>query len=688
MPNTDTTYKADKIEFIEYHQPPLDSGNYEITVEHEFHPGEGVERKYTKNLKFSVVGHRYDPLTSFHIYGVFPPEKSLGYHSHVLPHITLLRSTLPWERSCDDNDLNLPWLALLVFWDEEKPEPQTVTLEQLKDIAGYSAQFPEWSGEVGEQDLDEILVIDVPKSLVEKIMPRREDLPYLGHVRKAKFDEEQKQEIKEDIKEKIPEKAEAIATRLKERKEGEGDPTEIEIPNLDPLRQREMATVIANRLPKPNGRTTVHLVSVENRFLENGEFHYQDAKDDNDLIRFVSLKSWSFACVAQDQTFTELLLNLDRDPNSFRLPPVETPNAAAAENYLSQGYLPLNHGLRQGGKTVSWYHGPFSPGKNPAKLEEAVLAADALVRYDSSNGLFDTSYAAAWELGRLLTLSNQSLAVEIYNWKRARSHALQKLEDRVLHLPFRRRLVTLKRRIPKAIASWFQDLELLKGIPFNYLVPDERLLPDESIRFFWVDSYWVDCLQDGAFSIGRVIPTDAEKDTGTRREFPTDFRPTDETITGILLRSEVVYGWPGLLVDGYGSSISDSEPLVTSEKPLRLLRMERLSKNVLICLFAGEVKTVDIHLRPESMHFGVDPFGTSDTNCTKGLRDPEGNETNIQIDSVPCRNFKEGVINIEEFAKAIKEILPHRGAGSDFTSAQFGLEMIEGVPKVRFNKEI
>ena len=635
MPTT-----ADKVEFIQYHQPPLDSGIYEISVEQKFDPGDG-EKTFTKTLAFAVCGHRYAPLTANDIYAVFPAAKSLGDHSNVIPHITLQRSTLPWERSCDDSDLDLPWLALLVFWDEEKPQPQTMTLGQLNNTEPATAKFPSLSHEPGEHSEDEISIIDVPKSLVEKIMPRRADIPYLGHVRQGK-----------DV---------------------DGNSTE-----------KELATVIANRLPKPGGITTVHLVSVENRFLEGGEFDYQGATDD-DLIRFISLKNWSFACTAPDQTFTELLLNLDRNPNSFRLPPVEPANQAA-ENYLSMGYVPLNHGLRQGDKTVSWYHGPFSPGQNPGKLEEAVLAGDSLVRYDASNGLFDTSYAAAWELGRLLTLNNQSVAVEIYNWKRAHSHALQKLENRVLHLPFRSRLVTLKRRIPKAIATWFQDLELLKGIPFNYLVPDERLLPQESIRFFWVDSYWVDCMQDGAFSIGRVIPTDATKDTEVRREFPTDFRPTDETITGILLRSEVVSGWPGLRVDGYGTNFSDSQSFVPTEEPLKLLRMERLSKNVLICLFTGEVKTVDIHLRPESMHFGVDPYDSNDTKLTKGLRDPEGSQTKIQIDSVPCRNFDEGTIDIAEFATEIKGALSNRSPDSDFTSAQFALEMIEGVQKVRFSQ--
>jgi hypothetical protein len=34
--------------------------------------------------------------------------------------------------------------------------------------------------------------------------------------------------------------------------------------------------------------------------------------------------------------------------------------------------------------------------------------------------------------------------------------------------------------------------------------------------------------------------------------------------------------------------------------------MERLSANVLICLFKGKIKTLDIHQKPETLHFGLD----------------------------------------------------------------------------------
>ena len=63
-------------------------------------------------------------------------------------------------------------------------------------------------------------------------------------------------------------------------------------------------------------------------------------------------------------------------------------------------------------------------------------------------------------------------------------------------------------------------------------------------------------------------------------------RNTDRKITGIILRSQVVPGWPNLLIDGYDQSVQDLDSIDPSEANLLpLLRMEKLSNNVLICLF-------------------------------------------------------------------------------------------------------
>jgi hypothetical protein len=42
--------------------------------------------------------------------------------------------------------------------------------------------------------------------------------------------------------------------------------------------------------------------------------------------------------------------------------------------------------------------------------------------------------------------------------------------------------------MPKIVQKGFEEPSLLRGVPFNHLVPSEEMLPVESIQFFYVDS--------------------------------------------------------------------------------------------------------------------------------------------------------------------------------------------------------
>ena len=139
------------------------------------------------------------------------------------------------------------------------------------------------------------------------------------------------------------------------------------------------------------------------------------------------------------------------------------------------------------------------------------------------------------------------------------------------------------------------------------------------------------------------------------------------------------------MVDAYDTVVEDLGFIAPDEAtPLVRLRMEKLAPDVLICLFKGEVKTVDIHQKPEGMHFGLDAPSDESDKFTKNLRDlsGEGSEDLI-IEDIPWRDRTEGIVNISVMVEQMKNLLP-LSEGSKFTSAQFGLQMIEGVQKVRF----
>jgi hypothetical protein len=287
-------------------------------------------------------------------------------------------------------------------------------------------------------------------------------------------------------------------------------------------------------------------------------------------------------------SFNGLLLHLNREPSTLRLPSDHTDHTEDARASLERGYVAAPSEMRRGNPSVCWYRGPLAPGPVDQASEPIAArptSADKLVRYDKVSGMFDVSYVAAWQLGRLLTQQNQKVAVSLLDWKRRHRFADEPLraERKLEHLPMVGRPVATE--IPADLERWFADLALLRGVPFNYLVPDERMLPRESIRFFRVDREWIRCLHDGALSVGRELPADHEREA-EQREQPS---APHEAVTGLLLHSELVSAWPDLRVEGYDEAVANAKD------ELSLLRMDRLSPSILLCLFAGEIQTADIH---------------------------------------------------------------------------------------------
>ena len=122
-------------------------------------------------------------------------------------------------------------------------------------------------------------------------------------------------------------------------------------------------------------------------------------------------------------------------------------------------------------------------------------------------------------------------------------------------------------------------------MPYNYLVPDERELPQPSIRFVSIDLAWIAYLLDGAFSIGRVVTNKPSIESS----LPVAIS-VPGPMSGFLLRSPVVAGWPHMEVKRYDVAGSGTifEPTgVTSANTLPLIRVDRIAADTLLCLFAA-----------------------------------------------------------------------------------------------------
>jgi hypothetical protein len=174
-------------------------------------------------------------------------------------------------------------------------------------------------------------------------------------------------------------------------------------------------------------------------------------------------------------------------------------------------------------------------------------------------------------------------------------------------------------RLPAYTTAFLAHLRLLVGAPFEYLVPDTAMLPDESIRFFHLDRSWTDRLVDGVLAVGKVgsreqahhhaaaAGLDALLDSLEPAVRPVQrglapLAPTGDAsgpeVSGFLLRSALVAGWPHLDVRAYRDSLK-----------LTLLRLERLSTSVLIALFAGVPDRVELEEPHHGVQFGVTRAG-------------------------------------------------------------------------------
>ncbi|HPQ74081.1 MAG: hypothetical protein U0R75_08250 [Dermatophilaceae bacterium] len=177
--------------------------------------------------------------------------------------------------------------------------------------------------------------------------------------------------------------------------------------------------------------------------------------------------------------------------------------------------------------------------------------------------------------------------------------------------------------IPAELRSWLVRLRLLEGVPFANLVADTELLPAESMRWFYLDRRWTDALVQGALSVGTVNSDDrthltaqypairdeldVEERNHRRAEGSARFGGRVEAVSGFILRSEAVSGWPGLHVRAFSVDPEESDDatyLETDPRRMRLLRLERLAPAVLFCLFDGIPKVVHVEEPRQGVQFG------------------------------------------------------------------------------------
>jgi len=264
--------------------------------------------------------------------------------------------------------------------------------------------------------------------------------------------------------------------------------------------------------------------------------------------------------------------------------------------------------------------------------------------------------------------------------------------------------------LPASVLEWLGQASLLYGVPFEYLVPDARMLPNEAIRFFYLDENWIRRLIDGAVSIGLVDSEDvlelletfealalAARRAGANTRSRLRHKPLRRTInagatlTGLLLRSAVVSGWPGLEVQAFRN--------IDRTGPIEIVRMDRLSENVLLVMFEGVPARVDLSEPPEGLHFGVIADALEPPNYEVILRGlgfggfPPGIQFSNPVVTAPItkRAGAAGVLDIGASAATLQAALGQQGAlppDGLLSAAGFAIQMVRAAGMQSFIKGV
>ncbi|MGW7250394.1 CBM96 family carbohydrate-binding protein [Streptomyces decoyicus] len=641
-------------------QPAATAGVYTVTVEqHLVRDGVRID---PQDDPLPEVADRYeiraaqfflDPTT---VHATYPAAGASGLYTHVLPHITLNRALLPWERELiSRSEEREPWLALLVFAEgevDDDPEAEggftQRTVRELRN-PGAGTLGPALNDRV---DLDlECRTIDVPASVFTANVPREDELRFLTHMRD-------------------------VATAPQRRDDGEA------------MAEGQYAVVAANRFPRAPGSYAVHLVSLEGW---TGRLAEGSLPGDTERVRLCSLWSWSFTNDPDGSLNPgKLLRNLvapgedDRENLALRLVPsgatASSQEAEYALQRLHHGYTAVAYRTPSGENTYAWYRGPCTPLTAPQlplnETDGPYTTADHALIYDRQHGLFDVSYAAAWTLGRTIALADPDYSAEVTAARREMANrdatlsalsadperarhdpdappgtaALRELSTadfgpglvRALQAPLVRepsprraartarigtRALLADARARQSLTAaadartpttspWLERLGLLRGVPFNHLVPDPRMLPPESLRAFRIDPGWIQALVAGATDVGAHTSVDRDLEPLLRQRLLRD-RGTGEPAAGLLIHSELVRAWP------------EFDILAKVEgDPVEELRRDHLAHNVLLLLWDAVPDLVAIREPGQGIHFGInDAERISLRHLTEGrLGYPTGEE--------------------------------------------------------------
>jgi hypothetical protein len=401
------TISPGSIQFYDAIQPPLTAGSYTLVGTQSIDNLEqGSVDPYVATQPFTVTAAQFviDPSL---IHSVYPPKGQTGNYYKQMPFIVFNNFALPWSRNIDptggiDTDNAPPWMAVLLAYDSDMAGTDP-------NVGSVDATTGKW---VGPVKIDasavitpqtNVVVPDIPASVISEgpdssamvlemkypffqaIAPTLDELPLLSHARA----------VNTDGKVMLGMDADGLFSVLS-----------------------------SNRVPPAaGGKCTAFVVSLEGHQNHLPTASGSSATADQ-RIRLVMLGAWDFTASLSPGSFRQLMINVTTVGGGVELlqPPGDLAdiNNATTKEALQTGYVALANSLRIGEQTTSWYRGPCTASPTQQNTDNAPYHySDHAMQYDPETGMFDMSYAAAWQVGRLLALSDGPFAKSLLDWRRS-----------------------------------------------------------------------------------------------------------------------------------------------------------------------------------------------------------------------------------------------------------------------------
>lgn len=664
---------AGRIRFVSNFMPGIHDGRYRLNVRQTISAtGASVP---SLDQAFVVSGPRFaiDPAD---IYAQYPPAAASGAFAEVLPHVVMNKRLLPWERLLPPFDARVPWLALLAFEEGElldggSPDPgvvianhaETMTVSALLALGSVAVRVPRVTPELDEAG-SSCQVITVSNATFAAVVPTARELPFLAHGREVDVAGKAPVDMPDDG---------LFAVLVGNRFPKAGSPTLGAKCIVHLVTLEGFGDLLGGTAPVEPPEERVKLVSLYS-------WNFSCLPDPQQSFGGLA-QNLAYDAEGQPRPAASLMLRLPFTPSGSG-----DPTTVAVEQRLADGYAALGYHARTGENGFAWFRGALAPAvANPITKSAPFRTVSAAIIFEADTGVFDHSLSAAWSIGRALALADQGFAealMRVRQGARARVHKLTiasadltgrapqdgparlagVLRGGALGLiampvplaakqaaalrtaaapapPPVARLRSLLRQPgvravlagdladdpdAKVVALWLGQMMLLQNVPFEHLVADARMLPAESLRFFYSDPNWIGAMVDGALAIGLSSSEDAAiQDALTAALEKTaaaealairarslglpPLQPVDGPAGGLLIRSALISGWPGLTVTGTANGT-----------PVDLLRMNVIAPNVLFCLFNGVPDTVVLEQPHEGLAFGVDDAGAIVTRTVDG----------------------------------------------------------------------